>query len=1100
MNNRQATVLCAACMLLLLAIVALAATALGDEHTWDAQLDEGDFDSTVWDDTDLAVTLAGRDSLWKWRGGAVLSKGTSGAWDDDAVYEPSILFAKGKWHMYYVGYSGSEYAIGLATSSDGITWVKYASNPVLSKGSSGTPDVTEVRDPCVIYEDGTFKMWYTGVSSGTNSICYATSATGTDWTKYASNPVITKPSSGWGSNVIGDPCVIKVDLAYYMYLSGASTAGEELVGHATSSDGISWTLSSSNPIIQKAPSGEFGRQEIKDVAVCRDGATLRMYFSGRDTASDKYKIGYAWSTNGVRWSRSPIIEMDISTSGWDSNQIESPTVAWADGCLMMYYEGDAGGGTPNHQIGFAQLKPWIIKKASNPTIGTGSSYDYRDLTHPTIVKLPSTGAYYMFYGANQGSGSPQYTIAQASASSITDTWSKYASNPVLTPGTSGAWDDERVQDPCVIFENGTYKMWYAGYDGSKWEIGYATSTTTGGAGGWSKYASNPVLKVGSAWDASNVRMPWVVRIGSTYHMWYVGDTTLGGTHIGHATSTNGLSWTRDTVNPVLLTEPSIGWESARVEQPSVLLLNGRYMMLYTGVKGSNYEIGVAWSQDGTVWARDPANPLIPRGNSTVWDDDGTSGACTYLEGSFLHVFFGGYNGSSWQLGYARWYSDNKGTYTTPVLDASFMWPVQWNALSWDATVPVATAIRFQVATNRGGSLWNFVGPDGTPGTYYTQDGQSLFPYQSGSRIRVRAYLTTDSETQWLPRLRSISVSYGPRPYGPPEVSVTSPNGGEDWMKTKAYPITWTATGNLNDTSVDLAYSTDNGTTWTSIAARQPNSGIYKWTVPNTETSGALVRVTVMDVDWQLSKDTSDATFAIDPPAAKSGAFLSPLEGDALAPGAHEAGWTIHDPWGLADRPLSLELSTDGGLSWQLLADALPLVGALEWQVPALSASSASCTLRLSVLNWLGDISVIESGTFAIDVDAPRPSIEAPLSPVVAGVPMAVIASVQDDLGERSVMLHIASEGGAKERTVAMVREGDHWSATIAPEVGDAVMWAVATDGANEGRSAYVPIEVASSGAASGQGGALAIELAAAALLACIATVAVAALRWRGRAR
>jgi hypothetical protein len=82
----------------------------------------------------------------------------------------------------------------------------------------------------------------------------------------------------------------------------------------------------------------------------------------------------------------------------------------------------------------------------------------------------------------------------------------------------------------------------------------------------------------------------------------------------------------------------------------------------------------------------------------------------------------------------------------------------------------------------------------------------------------------------------------------------------------------------------------------------------------------------------------------------------------------------------------------------------------------------------------------------------------------------------------------------------MTREGDVWRATLTPEAGDAVMWAVASDGANEGRSLDVPIEARSASASTGVDGTLALELAAAAVLACAVTAAVAALRWRGRAR
>jgi len=64
--------------------------------------------------------------------------------------------------MWYGGYNGTNYQIGYATSSDGISWTKYGANPVLRLSSSGW-DNAYVRDPSVIKEtDGTYKMWYNG--------------------------------------------------------------------------------------------------------------------------------------------------------------------------------------------------------------------------------------------------------------------------------------------------------------------------------------------------------------------------------------------------------------------------------------------------------------------------------------------------------------------------------------------------------------------------------------------------------------------------------------------------------------------------------------------------------------------------------------------------------------------------------------------------------------------------------------------------------------------------------------------------------------------------------------------------------------------------
>ncbi len=48
-------------------------------------------------------------------------------------------------------------------------------------------------------------------------------------------------------------------------------------------------------------------------------------------------------------------------------------------------------------------------------------------------------------------------------------------NPVLGVGQEGSWDDAAVNYPSVIVDGSNYKMWYGGYDGTNFRIGYATS-------------------------------------------------------------------------------------------------------------------------------------------------------------------------------------------------------------------------------------------------------------------------------------------------------------------------------------------------------------------------------------------------------------------------------------------------------------------------------------------------------------------------------------------------------------------------------------------------------------------------------------------------
>ena len=77
----------------------------------------------------------------------------------------------------------------------------------------------------------------------------------------------------------------------------------------------------------------------------------------------------------------------------------------------------------------------------------------------------------------------------------------------------------------------------------------------------------------------------------------------------------------------------------------------------------------------------------------------------------------------------------------------------------------------------------------------------------------------------------------------PAITVTSPNGGENWGGCTASSVTWTAYG--TSTSFKIEYSLDNGVNWIVVAASYAASGpncSYTWIIPHVSTSSALVRV------------------------------------------------------------------------------------------------------------------------------------------------------------------------------------------------------------------------------------------------------------------
>ncbi len=62
----------------------------------------------------------------------------------------------------------------------------------------------------------------------------------------------------------------------------------------------------------------------------------------------------------------------------------------------------------------------------------------------------------------------------------------------------------------------------------------------------------------------------------------------------------------------------------------------------------------------------------------------------------------------------------------------------WTTLTWTATTPANTSVKFQVAgSNNLAGPFNFVGPDNTAATFFTTNGASLSQF-NGLRLKPAA--------------------------------------------------------------------------------------------------------------------------------------------------------------------------------------------------------------------------------------------------------------------------------------------------------------------------------------------------------------------------
>lgn len=228
------------------------------------------------------------------------------------------------------------------------------------------------------------------------------------------------------------------------------------------------------------------------------------------------------------------------------------------------------------------------------------------------------------------------------------TWDKFPSNPVLSVGLPGAWDANTALATTVLFHDGNYHMWYEGDE----SFGYATSDD---GVTWVPHPANPVMEPGlpGAWDEENIDNASVVVVADTFHMFYSGVDDVDDNRIGHATSPDGLVWTKDPANPVLDLGPGGSWDDQEVMHPYVLYEDPTFRMWYNGYDGATQRILYATSPDGTNWTRFTTHPMLEPGSPGSWDDNELGPLCVLRINNSYHMWYTGWNQAfDFRIGYA----------------------------------------------------------------------------------------------------------------------------------------------------------------------------------------------------------------------------------------------------------------------------------------------------------------------------------------------------------------------------------------------------------------------------------------------------------------
>ncbi len=288
--------------------------------------------------------------------------------------------------------------------------------------------------------------------------------------------------------------------------------------------------------------------------------------------------------------------------------------------------------------------------------------------------------------------------------------------------------------------------------------------------------------------------------------------------------------------------------------------------LYFGPEDGRFyrstDFGATWTEVSAPGFRSPCDIVVVRDKpEVIWVGDGVTGS------GQGQMFRSGDGGRTFQLIYSTTGSEIP-TVAGSSLDNTLGYATAWGSggvtktvdfgLTWSSVASTPSTWGVDIAKDDPNVV--MYGVYGGATSYLSSNAGVSFSTSplSGSNYAILAYDRGTFLAQQSGGIYKYTFTYTVPTVTQQALTLTSPNGGENWPYGTTRNITWTAT---NVANVRIEYKTSPSAQWQTIVASTPGTaGSYSWLIPNSPTTQARVRIS--DASDANPIDSSDNPFTI----------------------------------------------------------------------------------------------------------------------------------------------------------------------------------------------------------------------------------------------